>query len=530
RGPYLQVPTPTSMRVRWSSSQATNSLLRFGLAGSPPNMPVFDAQLTTDHDLLISGLQPGTEYEYTIGSTQDTHAATNDQSFRTPPLAGTRTAFRTWVLGDSGTASKDARAVRDAWHAFSGGAAPDLWLMLGDNAYPDGDQDDYQHAVFDTYPQTLAASPLLATRGNHDKSVPTYETVFSLPTSGEAGGLASGTEQYYSFDYANVHFVCLDSYGSSLALGAPMYTWLAADLAATTQDWIVAFWHHPPYTHGTHNSDFDLIAGAIRSNYLPLLEASGVDLVLSGHSHVYERSFLIDGHYGDGASFHPSMLVDGGDGKEQGDGAYNKDQRGAVYVVAGSSGTTREAAPGLDPHPTSYVRLDDTLGSAVLDVDGGRLSLLFLDSDGQVRDQLTLLGPSYEGQYCVGQVHSQGCTVDIQTNGVPSLSGGPFLLKATETVPNTVGLFVYGFQPANLPLSIGRLCVSGSPTRVGIQATGPGSACGGNLSFDFGNLLQSGSDPALSIGTTTYAQAWVRDPQSSQGSALSNAVQFIVLP
>src|SRR6185503_453330 len=119
--------------------------------------------------------------------------------------------------------------------------------------------------------------------------------------------------------------------------------WLQDDLAATTQDWIIAFWHHPPYTKGSHNSDTETELIQMRENALPILEAGGVDLVLCGHSHCYERSYLLNGHYGLSNSLTPAMKVDGGDGREDGTGAYQKPgglaaNAGAVYAVAGSSG------------------------------------------------------------------------------------------------------------------------------------------------------------------------------------------------
>src|SRR5260221_2980474 len=72
--------------------------------------------------------------------------------------------------------------------------------------------------------------------------------------NGESGGMASGTEHYYSFDYANIHFVFLDSEQSDRGAGSPMLTWLRADLEANTNDWLIAFWHSPPYTKGSHDS------------------------------------------------------------------------------------------------------------------------------------------------------------------------------------------------------------------------------------------------------------------------------------
>ena len=126
-----------------------------------------------------------------------------------------------------------------------------------------------------------------------------YYEAHVLPTGGEAGGVSSGTEAYYSFDYANVHFIVLDSMDSSRAPGSAMLTWLQADLSGTTQEWVIVYFHHPPYTKGSHDSDSAADSGgrlvAMRENVLPILEAGGVDLVLGGHSHIYERSYPLLG-------------------------------------------------------------------------------------------------------------------------------------------------------------------------------------------------------------------------------------------
>jgi hypothetical protein len=130
----------------------------------------------------------------------------------------------------------------------------------------------------------------------------------------------------------------------------------------------------------------------MRENALPILEDYGVDLMFSGHSHSYERSYLIDGHYGDSTTFLESHKVDGGDGREDGDGAYAKPDygpqphSGTVYTVAGSGGTT--AGGSLD-HPAMYLSLNIN-GSVVLDVNGNRLDAVFLDYQGQVLDHYTM--------------------------------------------------------------------------------------------------------------------------------------------
>ncbi|MGH7898254.1 MAG: metallophosphoesterase family protein [Candidatus Binatia bacterium] len=89
-----------------------------------------------------------------------------------------------------------------------------------------------------------------------DRGLPYLDT-FTLPDHGEAGGVASGTELYYSFDYANVHVVSLDSQLNirDTKLRETMKTWLKKDLAANRQDWTIVIFHHPPYTRSSHDSD-----------------------------------------------------------------------------------------------------------------------------------------------------------------------------------------------------------------------------------------------------------------------------------
>ena len=113
--------------------------------------------------------------------------------------------------------------------------------------------------------------------------------------------MPSETEHFYSFNYANIHFISLDSITANRRPDGRMATWLAKDLAAVTATWTIVLFHHPPYTKGSHDSDSKTDSGGrlgdMRRNLLPILEEGGVDLVLCGHSHSYERSFLLDGHY-----------------------------------------------------------------------------------------------------------------------------------------------------------------------------------------------------------------------------------------
>ncbi len=126
----------------------------------------------------------------------------------------------------------------------------------------------------------------------------------------------------------------------------------------------------------------------MRGQILPILEAGGVDLVLSGHSHAYERSFPLDGHHGISGTFQSTMKKLPGDGNPQGTGAYVKPLTGAkahsgtIYNVTGSAG---QISGGKLNHPAMLRSLNE-LGSVVLDIQGNQLTSTFLNADGVVRD------------------------------------------------------------------------------------------------------------------------------------------------
>jgi hypothetical protein len=395
RGPYLQLGSPTGGVVRWRTDIRSDTVVSYGT--NPANLAqtiAFPVQ-TNEHVVALSGLEPDTTYYYAVGSSAWTLASGNDYWFKSSPPVGTDRPTRVWVLGDSGTANVNARNVRDAFYAYAATNKPaDLWLMLGDNAYNSGLDTEYQSAVFEMYPSTLRNLFLWPTIGNHETAQAfdiadfPYLHIFTLPQQGEAGGVPSGTPRYYSFDYANIHFVCLDSMTSGRTATNAMSQWLRSDLDATPQTWVIVFFHHPPYTKGNHDSDRETELIEIRQNILPILESHGVDLVFSGHSHAWERSYLLNGHYGFSSTLTAEMKIDGGDGREDGAGVYQKNARGqgVVYTVAGNSG---QITGGSLDHPAHFLSLNE-LGSMVVDVTSNRMDVTFLATTGVFRDHYSV--------------------------------------------------------------------------------------------------------------------------------------------
>ncbi len=418
REPYLQSVTETSVTLVWRTEldSPEDSRVRFGVEALdrealgasvvPASNP--DAR---DHVVRIDDLEPGTTYRYEVGTVSGgaQGGGTPEHVFRTAPERAARAPFRAWIVGDSGTNGAHQHAVRDAMLAHTGDSPPDLFLHLGDIAYSNGEDSEYTANHFGVYSGLLLRTPFWPAIGNHDatrsnsgpQTGPYYEG-FVLPSGGEAGGVPSGTEAYYAFDYANVHFVVLDTAESGITPGEVQLQWLEEDLAATEQDWVVAMLHHPPYTKGSHDSDDPLDSGgrlrAVREHVVPVLEAGGVDLVVAGHSHIYERSFLVDGAHGYGDATPPfevlqadGHILDDRDGRPDGDGAYTKlpgraANEGAVFVVAGHGG---KGASGTGDHPLMAFS-EAAYGSVLLTVDGDELRIANLREDGAVTDEFAL--------------------------------------------------------------------------------------------------------------------------------------------
>jgi Calcineurin-like phosphoesterase/SprB repeat/Purple acid Phosphatase, N-terminal domain len=414
RGPYLMKATKNTMEVKWLTDLSANSKVRYGTVSGVYTDSVIDATSTTSHVINLTGLQPDTKYYYTIGSTARQLQGDANNNFRTPPVPGTDGKYNFWLVGDCGNNSTNQAQVRDAYINYMGSNTTNGWLLLGDNAYSNGADAEYQAEFFNVYQGTVSKNmPLYPTPGNHDyvngtvyDHTPPYYSIFDMPSAGEAGGVASNTEAYYSYDYGNIHFLSLDSYGKEDGVNRLYDTlgqqvqWIKQDLAANTKKWVVAYWHHPPYTMGSHNSDTEAELTKMHTNFIQILERYKVDLIVCGHSHEYERSKLIKGSYGNEASFNPAVHnLSQSNGRYDGTASsctYVKDSthtyNGTVYVVSGSAGQLDGSVQAAWPHNAMSAYNNSTNGgSMLLTVEGNRLDSKWICADGVVRDQFTMI-------------------------------------------------------------------------------------------------------------------------------------------
>lgn len=403
RGPYLQRGYKSFIIVKWTTSASTPSEVKVGTSPGAETL-TFTSGSGTDHRVELSSLQPSTKYYYKVVSGGSTLAG-GDAShyFVTSPNDGDE-PFNVWAIGDSGISGTmtsgvhpNQAAVRDSFLNMVPLEDLSFFTHLGDIVYNTGTNTEFQRGLFNVYPSILRALTLWPTQGNHDYTANAYYSVFSLPRYGEAGGVSSTTEYYYSWDHGNAHFISLNSEVADSTTRANMISWLNQDLAATSKTWTVAIFHHPPYTKGSHDSDNPSDSGGrmewMRNNIIEILEDRGVDLVLSGHSHGYERSFLIDGHYGVSSTFTSSHKKSLGSGRDDLGEAYTKStlaplpNGGTVYVVAGSGGQLSTGVP-LN-HPAMYTS-QATLGSLHLAFNANELTVRFITGTATVGDSFTI--------------------------------------------------------------------------------------------------------------------------------------------
>ncbi len=418
RGPYLQAAGTQQMMIRWRTDVSARSRVKYGTSPDKLDQQADDAGLVTEHKVLLTHLQPNTRYYYSIGGYKDVLQGNADNYFMTLPEAGKTGLYRIAALGDCGDGSPNQQLVKEQLIKYIGGNYLNAWILLGDNAYPDGTDAEYQSKFFNVYKDDLLKKyPLFPAPGNHDyhdtdisasMAQQTHQTNyyqnFSMPSEGEAGGLPSHSAAFYSFDIGNIHFLSLDSYGkedSAYRLydtTGPQVTWIKKDLAANkNKGWVIAYWHHPPYTMGSHNSDREDELVHIRENFIRILERNGVDLVLNGHSHDYERTRMISGHYGPAGSFDPAKHnISSSSGRNDGSSnsaPYIKDSvhtTGTVYVVSGSAGKLG-GKQTVYPHNAMYFADADHGGSTILEIQGNRLDLKWICADGVIRDQFTMM-------------------------------------------------------------------------------------------------------------------------------------------
>jgi predicted phosphodiesterase len=384
RQPYLQMQTQNTITLKWQTPKA-----EIGSIDYADTYHVSEKKADRYHSLTLTGLKPDTCYNYKVNATSLNIDNTN-RVFCT--LNTKKDLERLWIVGDTGEDSTKQRNVYRAMLSYVDNnlSKIDLWLLLGDNAYTSGTQKQYNKDLFDPYKELIKQKNIWAVIGNHDARRWAFYDIFDFPTKGESGGIPSKSEKYYSVDEANFHLVMLDSETEDRSANGKMAQWLAKDLAQNKKNWTIVAFHHPPYTDGSHKSNNPKDSGGrmkeMRENFTPIFDKYDVDLVISGHSHVYERSRLMANHTGMSKRFDEALHVKQPDLHTYTKSLAKTPNSGVIYIVDGSGSKADSGTFNIPELPIGY----SASGSVILEITPTTLSEKFLTDNDVVKDSFTI--------------------------------------------------------------------------------------------------------------------------------------------
>ncbi|SNQ52086.1 conserved hypothetical protein [Frankia canadensis] len=377
----------TSMVVSWLTSTAvTAPAVRVrcgggGDGGSHPGRPVAAAtrsyrdaatgEYVVVHHASLRGLRPDTLYAFTIE--HDGVPQEADGSFRTAPDA--RAPFAFTFVGDLGT-DRPYDPFGSAASALTVAAierqAPLLALAGGDLSYAN-QRDDPVRAWADWFDMTSASAryrPWMPCVGNHEVEagngalgLAAYQAYFELPPGDTDGHLAG---LWYAITVGGVRFVVLTAEDVSYQHASPVYlrgfsagrqtAWLARTLADARADpavdWIVVVMHQTAMSTSAAHHGADL---GIRKSWLPLFDRYGVDLVLHGHEHHYERSRPVHGTEAGSPLLTPRPVAGAARGSAPGAGDLVDATLGRVHLLVGTGGSSSPSAGALLDPPAGRV-------------------------------------------------------------------------------------------------------------------------------------------------------------------------------
>ncbi|WP_337510304.1 metallophosphoesterase family protein [Megasphaera sp.] len=327
----ITADSTTSRTFMWQSDYAEeNPVVEYRQAGDddslmqlPASSDAFsdDGVTTYIHTAAVSDLKPGTAYEYRVGAGDK---RSDWQSFHTAQGHD----FKALIFPDSQSSDYSVWAAT-AQPAWQRNQDAQFFINMGDLV--DNGQDHYQwNAWFDVVGDMIARIPVVPLLGNHEtydkdwkvRMPEAYLHLFSLPRIDRE----KYQNQFYSFDYGDVHFVVRNTQSQELAdfepnLDEDEVAWFKEDMAKTTKKWKIVLMHKDPLQYGFANRPQPREEGFSPEGrlWMPLFDQYGVDAVLSAHLHTYRDR----GHIRN----------------------FQRDESGPLYLITGVAGNVQY--PGL---------------------------------------------------------------------------------------------------------------------------------------------------------------------------------------
>jgi hypothetical protein len=445
--PYLQPGNASSltkeMKVLIWQTDSIPGKFKVEISLSSPNQKVSEAKISITKLCLnnktsllyrasLNGLKFDATYRYKVYLNEK---RLMESTFNTR-TKNQNTRFA--VLGDCGAGTVQQAQIANQIYQNK----PEFVLVTGDNVYQRGLENEYRKNFFPYYnspeanPEVgaplMKSIPFYLLIGNHDVfgadldktpdglayfyysdlplNGPTPESVIE-PTGAQdlVKAFKSNTKprypkiSNYSFDQGNVHIACLDANSYTNPLDPNLIQWLAEDLRNSKADWKIVTYHHPGFNSSKAHYDYQYMR-----LLSPVFEQLGVDLVLTGHVHNYQRSVPLTFDPKKNEAGTQYVITEEGhvDGKftldEVYDGVTTTKPKGIIYIVSGAGGAplydnSISGKPELWKHepPENWVPFTKKLVSDInsftlIETEGKKLTLKQLDAQGVAFDQIIM--------------------------------------------------------------------------------------------------------------------------------------------
>jgi predicted MPP superfamily phosphohydrolase len=360
--PYLQFATPTTITILWETDEICRSIVRYGEPGfHQPSANLGHSIALNDsslmHEVVLKDLTPEADYFYQVISIN----AEGDS------LISDISTFQTSLAEDKAIAFAlfcDSQSNPETWGRITTLAyqeRPHFALLGGDLVGYGFSKNDWVNEFFAPSNQFMKHYPIYSVPGNHEHDAYLYYQYMANPDP----------EYRYTFTYGNVRFFMIDT-DRDVSPGSEQYTWLEDQLAHSRAHWNIVMHHHPPYS--SEENDFGDVnyekstEGDLETRQLvPLYEKYGVDLVVFGHIHAYERTWPIF--------------------KER-----VNQEKGVIYLNLGGSGGGLENASYQRPFFTHKVKKVHHFG--FITVQGPTLNFEAINESGIIFDSFSLNKPT----------------------------------------------------------------------------------------------------------------------------------------
>ena len=287
--PYLQNLQDDAITIMWETAYPTYGVVLYGKNGKLDQVAKENEIPTTMHEITLVGLEQNETYTYKVESFNTVSVV---QTFRTKKSKNE--PIKIIVYGDNRSYPK----VHENLVEMMAKEKADMILNVGDVVSKGTNLNGWIDEYFYPLRHLSGSIPSYIAIGNHEytgygeyRTVPPFEKYVNNPSN-----ISGSTEYFYSVDYGNSHFILLDpnkanfEEGEGIKVNSQQYNWFIKDLkeAKENSEWIFVLMHQPPYSEAWSGGFYDGEA-PLREFIVPIIEANNVDMVLSGHTHDYER-------------------------------------------------------------------------------------------------------------------------------------------------------------------------------------------------------------------------------------------------